>query len=130
MTSETVSDAMSSNNKRVWFKTPTSITTDSPHIKGNKDVDKYPKGYALTLVSTFAVALRQHISPIVQKSVEPYIDLLHKLINKMDHSNKMDDNSNFIPRSPRMVNFNFQVTKKVEKTLSIWLLRPIQTPSC
>ena len=130
MTSETASDAMSSNNKRVWFKTPTSTTTDSPHIKGNKDVDKHPKGYALTLVSTSSVALRQHISPIVQKVVEPHIDLLHKLINKMNQSNKMDDNNNFIPTSPRMVNFDFQVTKKVEKTLNTWLLRPIQTPSC
>ena len=32
----------------------------------------------------------------------------------MHERNKMDDDSNFIPRSPRMVNFDFRVTKKVE----------------
>ena len=41
------------------------------------------------------------------------MDMLHKLINKMNKINKMDDDSDFIPRSARMVNFDFRVTKKV-----------------
>ena len=114
MTSENASDAMNSTRKPVRFETPTSTTTDLPSIKGTKGINKPPKGYALTLVSTFAVMLRQHLSLTVQKAAESHIDLLHKFINKMNQYKKMGDDREFIPRSARMVNFDFRVTKKVE----------------
>ena len=114
MTTENASDVIASTNKRVRFETPSSTPMDLPSIKRILGINKSPKGYALTLASTFAVALRQHLSPIVQKAAESHIDLLHKFITKMNQFNKMDDDSDFIPRSAWMVNFDFRVTKKVE----------------
>ena len=115
MTSETASDAMKNTNKRVRTEEPTSALQGLPsttHVSTNQS----PKGCALTSVSTFAVTLRRHLSPIVKKAAESHIDLLHKLITKMNQFTKMDDDSDFIPRSARMVNFDFRVTKKVENS--------------
>ena len=103
MTSENAPDAMNTTNKRVRFDAPTSAPNDLPSliIKTN---NQSPKGCALTLARTFVLTLRQHLSPIVQKSAESHIDMLHKLMPKMEQLVKMDDDSDFIPRSARMVN--------------------------
>ena len=115
MTSENASNAMNTTNKRVRFEAPTSALNDSPSTL-SKGTNQSPKGCALSSIRTFVVTLRQHLSPIVQQAAESHTDLLHKLITKMNQLTKMDDDSDFIPRSARMVNFEFRVTKKVENS--------------
>ena len=127
MTSENAPDAMNTTNKRVRFEAPTSTLNDLPSLM-NKKTNQSPKGCALTSVRTFVVTLRQHLSPIVQKSAESHIDMLHKLMPKMEQLAKMDDDSDFIPRSARMVNFEFRVSKNWKITQSFWLFRQKQLP--
>ena len=113
MTSEIASDTMRNANKRVRIEDPTSAHDDppsTPHVSTNQS----SKGCALTSVSTFVVTLRRHLSPIVKKAAESHLDLLHKLVTKMNQYDKMDDDSEFIPCSARLVNLEFRVTKKVE----------------
>ena len=127
-TSEIASNAMNNTNKGVKIEVPT-LTHDSPstlHVSPNqtsKDCD-------LSSARIFAVTLRRHLSPIVKRIAESHIDLLHKQITKMNQSNKMDTDSNLIPRFTRLVNFDFRVTKLVKNSQSFWLLRWIQKPSC
>jgi len=104
---------MNSTNKRVRFEAPTSARTGSPSTMINA-VNQSPKGCAISSIRTFSMTLRKHLSPIVQKAGETHIDLLHKLMSKNTQLNKMDDDDDFIPRSARLVNFEFRVTKKVE----------------
>ena len=128
MTSETASSTMNNTNKRVRIEVPTPAY-DSPSTL-NVSPNQSSKGCALSSARIFAVMLRRHLLPIVQKSAEYHIDLLHTLITRMNQYNKMDDDSEFIPLSARMVNFDFRVTKVVENSPEFWLLRRIQTPSC
>ena len=116
MTSETAPNAMTNANKRVRIEAPTSIINDPPSTLRVSSTNQSPKGCALTSVSTFVVTLRRHLSPIVKKAAESHMDLLHKLMSKMIQYEKMDDDSDFIPRSARLVNFEFRVTKKVENS--------------
>ena len=113
MTLETAPDTMRNANKRVRIEAPTSALDDPPstlHVSTNQS----SKGCALASVSTFVVTLRRHLSPIIKTAAESHIDSLHKLVTKMNQFVKMDDDSDFIPRSARLVNFEFRVTKKVE----------------
>ena len=114
MTSEIATSVMNSTNKRVRFEEPTSNTTiHSPSTK-DQSTNQSPKGVALTLVRTFVKSLRKHLSPIVLKAAESHIDKLHKLLTKVRQLKKMDDDEDFIPRSARLVEFNFRTSKMVE----------------
>ena len=104
MTSETASDTMNSTNKR--FETLTSAPKDLHITTSNKSGNTSSKDYALTSFNTLAVALYQHLSPIIKKS-QDYINLLQNLIKKMNQLNKMNDDSEFTPRAARVVYFDF-----------------------
>ena len=113
MTTDNAPSELKSTNKRVRIEAPTSAPNVSPSLQ-HGSLNQSPKGLALSLVRTFTVTLRRHLSPIVQKCGESNLDLLHNLITKMNQFRKMDDDKEFIPRSARLVNFDFRVTKKVE----------------
>ena len=114
MTTENAPSTMTSTNKRVRFEDPTSANSNASPSTLKTTVNLSPKGYTLSSIRSFTVTLRQHLSPIALKAGETHIDLLHKLLLKMRQLNKMDDDDDFIPRSARLVNFDFRVTKKVE----------------
>ena len=51
----------------------------------------------------------------MKKAAESHIDLLHNLISKMTQYSKMEDDSDYIPRSvTKLINFDFRVTKSIE----------------
>ena len=104
---------MTNADKRVRFEEPTSATSiisPSPKIKQNSS----PKGVALHLVRIFVTSLRPHLSPIILKAGESHLDHLHKLLTKVRQLTKMEDDAEFIPRSARLVEFEFRTSKKVE----------------
>ena len=113
MTTETAPGAMNTTNKRVRFEDPTSAPNDSPSQQ-TVNQNQSPKGLALSLIRAFTVTLRKHLSPIVLKCGESNLDLLHKMITKMNQFKKMDDDQDYIPRSANLINFEFRVTKEVE----------------
>ena len=113
-TTENASDAMTSTNKRVRFDNSTSAQLNDLPSSMKNTVNLSSKGCALTSIRSFTVTLRQHLSPIIQKAGETHLDLLHKLMNKMRQLLKMTHDDDFIPRSARLVNFDFRVSKKVE----------------
>ena len=115
MTSENASNAMNTTNKRVRFEAPTSALNDSPSTL-SKWTNQSPKGCAISSIRTLVVTLRQHLSPIVQQAAESHTNLLHKLMTKTAQHKKMEDENDFIPRSARLINFDFRVTKKVENS--------------
>ena len=104
---------MNNTNKRDRFEEPTSTTSTispSPKITANTS----PKGVALHLVRIFVTSLRKHLSPIILKAGESHIDHLHKLLTKIRQLRKMEDDADFIPRSARLVEFEFRTSKMVE----------------
>jgi len=113
-TTENASDAMTSTNKRVRFDNSTSAQLNDLPSSMKNTANLSSKGCALTSVRSFTVTLRQHLSPIIQKAGETHLDLLHKLMTKMRQLLKMENDDEFIPRSARLVNFDFRVSKKVE----------------
>ena len=104
---------MTTTNKRVRFTEPT-ITT-SPILK-KEGSSLTPKGMALNSVRTFASTLRDTLSPIILNAGETHITLLHKWTTKVRQLKKMEDDDEFIPRSARLVNFDFRVSKEVENS--------------
>jgi len=115
MTSENAPDAMNITNKRVRFEAPTSALHGSPSTL-SQVTNQSPKGCALSSIRNFVVTLRHYLSPIVQQAAESHTDLLHKLMTKTAQHKKMEDENDFIPRSARLINFDFRVTKKVENS--------------
>ena len=122
MTTENAPSELNSSNKRVRFEDPTSAQNDLPSLESVSS-NQSPKGLALSLVRTFTVSLRKHLSPIVQKCGESNLDLLHKLITKMNQYNKMDDDPDYIPRSANLINFDFRVTKQVESHAEFFVIK-------
>ena len=122
MTTENAPSELRSTNKRVRFEAPTSAPNGSPSIQSSSNMS--PKGLALSLIGTFTATLRKHLSPIVKKSGESNLDLLHTLIIKMNQYSKLDDDKDTLPRSvTRLVNFNFKVTKKVENNPEFLIIK-------
>ena len=114
MTDENASSVTNSTNKRVRFG-ETPLTTNDLTSPSNDSANLSSKGCALLSARTYAVTLRRHLSPIVKKAAESHIDMLHKLVCKMDQYRKMEDDYDFLPRSARNAsNFEFSVSKKVE----------------
>ena len=104
---------MTTTNKRVRFTDLTS--DDSPNTPTPGSI-LTPKGIALKSVRSFAATLRKHLAPIIINAGESHVDLLHKWTTKVRQLKKMEDDDDFIPRSARMVNFEFRVPKAVEVT--------------
>ena len=113
MTTEDASSTMTTTNKRVRITEP--VNTNLPILKKN-GLTLTPKGMALTSVRTFAMTLRDTLSPIILNAGETHITLLHKWTTKVRQLKKMEDDDEFIPRSARLVNFEFRVTKEVENS--------------
>ena len=109
-------------NKRVRFEDPNSAPNDSPSHKTISQ-NQSPKGLALSLICDFTVTLRKHLSPIIQKCGESNLDLLHKMISKMNQYKKMDDDPDYIPRSANLINFEFRVTKEVENHAEFFVIK-------
>ena len=99
---------MTSMNKRVWFTNP-----DLPNTPPASAILS-PKGAAQAAVRAYAASLQDTLSPIILTAGEHFIDQVHKLIIKAVQPQKMNDDADFIPRSTRLVNFEFRVTKEVE----------------
>ena len=115
MTPEIAPGAMTTTNKRVRYETTNSNPNDLPSTP-SVSANQSPNGCALSSVRTFTVTLRRHLSPIVHKAAESHVDLMHKLMTKMNQFTKMDGDNDFIPRSARLANFEFRVSKKVENS--------------
>ena len=115
MTTEIAPGAMTTTNKRVRYETTNSNPNDLPSTP-SVSANQSPKGCALSSVRSFTVTLRRHLSPIVHKAAESHVDLMHKLMTKMNQFTKMDGDNDFIPRSARLANFEFRVSKKVENS--------------
>ena len=113
MTSESATDAMNNSNKRVRFEEPSPMPSNSPSTTVQA-TNQSPKGVALTSVRTSVMSLRKHLSPIILKAGESHIDSLHKLLSKVRQFVKMEDDEEFIPRSARLVDFEFRTSKQVE----------------
>jgi len=113
MTSQNASSTMTSTNKRVRFTDLTGDTSPNTTTIGNTLT---PKGIALQSIRVFAVTLRKHLQPIIIHAGESHVDILHKWATKVRQHKKMEDDDEFIPRSARMVNFEFRVSKEVEES--------------
>ena len=113
MTTETATDAMTNVNKRVRFEEPTSAP---PSLMTSTKISENtaPKGVSLNLVHIFAKSLQKRLSPIFLKAGESHVDHLHKLLTKVRQFTKMEDDDDFIPRSARLVEFEFRTSKMVE----------------
>jgi len=102
---------MNTTNKRVRFTHQSE--TNMPKIKTSGDA-LTPKAASITSVRNFAATLRKHLSPIILTAGLTHIDLLHKWSTKCRQHGKMDADEEFIPRSARLVNFDFRVPRPVE----------------
>ena len=101
---------MTSPNKRVRFtKNEVNAPKTTPAM-----LVLSPKGAAQAAVRAYAASLSHTLSPIILTAGEHFVDRVHKLITKGTQFNKMTDDDDFIPRSARLVNFNFRVCKEVE----------------
>ena len=109
MTTETATSNMTSTNKRVRFS---NKEDDAP--KPATMTVLSPNGTAKAAVRTYAESLSRTLSPIILTAGEHFSDRVHKLISKATQLKKMEDDDEFIPRSARLVNFEFRVTKEVE----------------
>ena len=102
---------MNITNKRVCFDNPSTMNTPKPLTAG---FDLTPKASSLLSVRNFAATLQKHLSPIYLSAGISHIERLHSWTTKVRQYSKMEDDTEFIPRSARLVNFEFRVTKKVE----------------
>ena len=89
------------------------MPTNSPSSSGLA-TNQSPKGVALSSVRTSVTSLRKHLSPIILKAGESHIDSLHKLLSKVRQFVKMEGDEEFIPRSARLIEFEFRTSKQVE----------------
>ena len=129
MTTENAPSELRSTNKRVRFEDPTSAPNVSPSIQSTS-ANHSPKGLALSLVGTFTVTLRRHLSPIIKKCGESNLDILHNLVTKMNQYSKLDDEKDTLPCSvTHLVNFDLKSPKKWKITLRFWLLKQIEISS-
>ena len=102
---------MNTTNKRVRFTTPSVIDMTTSLTPGSTLT---PKACSIQSVRSFAVTLRKHLSPIIQNAGLSHIELLHKWSTKCRQHCKMEGDDTFIPRSARLMNFEFRVSKEVE----------------
>ena len=89
------------------------MTNDSP-IQQTSSSTLTPKGTALLSVRNYAATLRKHLAPIITTAGETNIALMHNCMTKFKQHKNMEDDAEFIPRSARLVNFEFRVSKEVE----------------
>ena len=102
---------MNPTNKRVRFSNQSEANTPKTPTPG---AAMTPKANSITSVRNFAATLRKHLSPIILTAGLTHVDLLHKWSTKCRQHGKMEADEDFIPRSARLVNFDFRVTRKVE----------------
>ena len=113
MTTVPASDAMTNTNKRVRFNTP-SLTGMPKSLTDESNVT--PKATSIQSIRIFAATLRKHLSPIILNAGLTHIELLHKFSTKCRQHAKMESDEDFIPRSARLMNFEFMVSKQVESS--------------
>ena len=102
---------MNPTNKRVRFDDPPDLNTPILLTAG---VELSPKASSLLSVRTFAATLQKHLSPIYLSAGLSHIEHLHSWSTKVRQYSKMADDIEFIPRSARLVDFVFHVSKQVE----------------
>ena len=76
---------------------------------------KSPKALALACVKGTAASLHPQVQKIVENYGIQFIDLYHKLQQKITQLSKMTNNPEFIPRSAR-INFEFYVRPEIKQT--------------
>ena len=104
---------MNTTNKRVRFDEPTHPPTDMPKLL-TANATLTPKAASTQSVRSFAATLRKHLSPILLEAGLSHIENLHKWNTKCSQLQKMKDDDEFIPRSARLGDFEFRVSKQVE----------------
>ena len=110
MTTETATSTMNNSNKRVRFSDK-EVSTPKPK---STMATLSPNGATKAAVRVYAELLSSTLSPIILTAGEHFADRVHKLISKATQLKKMEDEDDFIPRSARLVNFEFRVSKEVE----------------
>ena len=111
MTSENASGATNIANKRVRFTAP--VSEPSTNLV---ETSLTPKGQAIRSVRNYASTLRKHLSPIIIMAGETNMTSAHNWTTKSRQLKKMEDDDEFIPRSARIIDFEFRVNKEVENT--------------
>ena len=104
---------MNTTNKRVRFEEPTTPPTNMPKLT-TKNATLTPKAASIQSVRAFSETLRKHLSPIFLSAGLSHIEHLHKWNTKCSQLQKMKDDGEFIPRSTRLCDFEFRVSKQVE----------------
>ena len=97
--------------KRVRITTPATLTT----VNRNANRVKTPKALALACIQGQEMSLHPQVYNIIQTYGNKLIDLHHKLEQKKSQLNKMESNSDFIPRSARF-NFEFYIRPEIQQT--------------
>ena len=111
MTTIPASSAMITTNKRVRFDDLPDDNMPKPLTSGT---NLTPKASSIQSVRSFAATLRKHLSPIYLNAGFSHIECLHKWNHKCLQLRTIADDDEFIPRSARLGNFEFRVSKQVE----------------
>ena len=113
MTTVPASNVMTNTNKRVRFITP-SMNNMTKSLTEESSVTL--KATSIQYICIFSVTLRKHLLPIILNEGLTHIELLHKFATKCHQHAKMESDEDFIPRSDRLMNFEFMVSKQVESS--------------
>ena len=80
----------------------------------NSSTSKTPKSQAQEFVSAHVESLHYHVATILTKIGFDHINLIHKLLNKINQKTKMELDPSLFPRSAR-IDFTIKSSKKVEE---------------
>ena len=98
-------------SKRTRFSDDTSHSTSS---KTNADKLRSPKEAASTFTRSTFASLNPKLTSILMKTSDNHLNLLHKLFEKKRQHERMTTDTEFIPSSARIKEFEFYVRKEVE----------------
>ena len=118
MAEETAPASSMQQNKRVRFDVNQPATPKQP-----KDKKESPKSLALSSILRFSETLQSDLGTIFNNLGKEWIDIIAKYRTKTDQIIKMKEDDDFIPRSARINEFNFYVTKAVEEDADFTVIK-------
>ena len=107
MNTDTATDETNSN-KRAKIDLNVVSTSTPPSDS------KTPKSVAQEFITAHVESLHFHVAAILKKTSFAHVNLVHKLLNKINQKSKMELDPSLIPRSARL-DFTLKSSKKVEE---------------
>ena len=95
MNTDTATDATNSN-KRAKID-PNVVSTSTPPTDS-----KPPKSVAQEYITAHVEGLHHHVAAILKKTSFDHLNLVHKLLNKINQKSKMVLDQSLFPRSARL----------------------------